>query len=70
MGGINFKDDVLIKRRRSNEKMNVMGEMFKDVKKQGNHRKRFVFVVGSCACFRSFGIYNNMSEESAIEKLQ
>jgi hypothetical protein len=50
--------------------MNVMGEMFKDVKKQGNRQKRFVFVVGSCACFRSFGIYNNMSEESAIEKLQ
>ncbi len=32
MGRINFKDHVLIKRQWANEKMNVMGEMFKDKK--------------------------------------
>jgi len=30
MGYTNFKDHALIKRRRVDEKMNVMGEMFKD----------------------------------------
>jgi hypothetical protein len=44
--------------------------MFKDMKKQGNSPKRFTFVVGSCAHFRSFGVYNSMSQESVIEKLQ
>ncbi len=29
-----------------------------------------MFVAGSCACFWSFGVHNNMSVESAIEKLQ
>jgi hypothetical protein len=37
MGCINFEDQVLIKRQWVDEKMNVMGEMFKDEKKQGNH---------------------------------
>jgi hypothetical protein len=37
MGCINFKDHALIKRRWVDEKMNVMGEMFKDEKKWGNH---------------------------------
>jgi hypothetical protein len=50
--------------------MNVTGRMFKDVEKQGNSRKQFVFVVGSYACFRSFGIYSSMSLKSVIEKLQ
>jgi len=50
--------------------MNVIGEMFKDMKKQGNSPKQFTFVVGSCAHFRSFGVYNSMSQESVIEKLQ
>ncbi len=36
MGRINFEDHALIKRWRANEKMNVMGEMFKDEKKRGN----------------------------------
>jgi hypothetical protein len=39
MGCINFKDHVLIKRWWTDEKMNVMGEMFKDMKKWGNHQK-------------------------------
>jgi hypothetical protein len=34
MGHINFKDHVLIKRWRAYEKMNMMGKMFKDVKKK------------------------------------
>jgi hypothetical protein len=51
MGHINFKDYALIKIRWANEKMNVMGEMFKDVKKWGNCRKQFTFVARSCACF-------------------
>jgi hypothetical protein len=32
MGRINFEDHVIIKRWRANEKMNVMGRMFKDEK--------------------------------------
>jgi uncharacterized membrane protein len=47
-----------------------MGEIFKDVKIQGNRRKQFVFVAKSCVCFQSFRIHNNMSVESVIEKLQ
>jgi len=39
MGRTNFKDDVFIKRQWENEKMNVIGEMFKDMKKQGNRQK-------------------------------
>jgi hypothetical protein len=39
MGCINFEDHVLNKRQKANEKMNVMGKMFKDKKKQGNHQK-------------------------------
>jgi len=50
--------------------MNVMGEMFKDVKKWGNRWKQFMFVTRSYACFLSFGIYNSMSVKSVIEKLQ
>ncbi len=69
MGRTNFKDDVFIKRQWENEKMNVIGEMFKDMKKQGNRQKQFAFVVRNCAHFLSFGIYNSMSEQSAIEKL-
>jgi hypothetical protein len=34
MGHINFEDHALIKRQRENEKMNVMGKMFKDEKKR------------------------------------
>jgi hypothetical protein len=33
MGHINFKDHALIKKWQADEKMNVMGGMFKDVKK-------------------------------------
>ncbi len=33
MGGINFEDHVLIRKRWANEKMNVMGKMFGDIKK-------------------------------------
>ncbi len=51
MDCINFKDHALIKRQRANEKMNVMGGMFKDEKKWGNCRKQFVFNVGSYAHF-------------------
>jgi len=43
-------------------------KMFEE-KKRNNYRKRFVFVVGSCVHFRSFGVHNNMSAKSAIEKL-
>jgi IS4 transposase len=70
IGRINFEDHALIKRRWENEKMNVMGKMFKDEKKQGNRRKQFTFVVGSCARFRSFRIHNSMNVKSAIEKLK
>jgi hypothetical protein len=69
MDRINLKDHVLIERQWANEKMNVTGEMFKDKKKWGNCRKQFAFIVGSCACFLSFGIHNNMNIESVIEKL-
>ncbi len=41
--------------------MNVTSKMFKDKKKWGNDRKQFVFVVGSCACFQSSRVHNNMS---------
>jgi hypothetical protein len=34
MGHINFEDRALIKSWRVDEKMNVMGEMFKDEKKR------------------------------------
>ncbi len=37
MGHINFKDHALIKIRWVDEKMNVMGGMFKDEKKWGNY---------------------------------
>jgi hypothetical protein len=37
MGPINFEDHVLIKRRHVSKKMNVIGGMFKDKKKQSNH---------------------------------
>ncbi len=30
-------------------------------KKWGNCQKQFVFVVGNCACFQSFGIHNSMN---------
>ncbi len=69
MGYFNFEDHALIKRWRANEKMNVMGEMFKDEKKRGNRQKQFSFIVGSYMCSRSFGVHNIMSVESAIEKL-
>jgi hypothetical protein len=67
MGHTNFKDHAFIKRRWVDEKMNVMGGMFKDV--QGNCQKQFVLAIGSCAHFQSFRIHNNMSAKSAIEKL-
>jgi ribosome-binding protein aMBF1 (putative translation factor) len=38
--------------------------------KQVNHQKQFVFVVESCAHFRSFGIHTSMNANNAIEKLQ
>jgi predicted transcriptional regulator with HTH domain len=37
MGRINFEDHVLLKKWQVDEKMNVMGEMFKDKKKWGNY---------------------------------
>jgi hypothetical protein len=37
MGRINFKDHVLIKRWWENDKMNVIGKLFKDKKKCDNH---------------------------------
>jgi hypothetical protein len=51
-------------------KKKVMGGMFKDMKKRDNRRKQFAFIVGSCVCFQIFRVHNNMSVESAIEKLQ
>ncbi len=39
MGRINFEDHALIKRWQVGKKMNVMGGMFKDKKKQGNRWK-------------------------------
>ncbi len=50
--------------------MNVTCEMFKDEKTWSNCQKQSTFVVGSCAHFQSFEVHNNMSVESAIEKLQ
>jgi hypothetical protein len=70
MGHINFEDHALIKRQRAYEKMNVTSKMFKDLKKQGNCQKRFVFIVGSCAHFQSSRVHSSMSVESVIEKLQ
>ncbi len=70
MDRINFEHHALIKRQQANEKMNVMGRMFKDQKKQGNRQKQFVFVARSCVHLQSFGIHNSMNVESAIEKLQ
>jgi hypothetical protein len=70
MGRINFEDHALINKGRANEKMSVTGKMFKDMKKRGNHRKLFVFVVGSYARFQRFGVHNSMSAENVIEKLQ
>ncbi len=69
MGRINFEDRVLIKRWQVDEKMNVMGMMFKDEQKWGNRRKQFAFVARNYVHFPSFGIHNNMSVENAIEKL-
>ncbi len=43
------------------------GEMFKDEKKQGNRKKTFTFIVGSYTRFRSFGVHNSMSVESAMK---
>jgi hypothetical protein len=51
MGHINFKDHALIKKQHEDEKMNVMGGMFKKEKKRGKHQKQFAFVAGSYACF-------------------
>ncbi len=67
MGRINFEDHALIKRWWEVEKMNVIGGMFKDEKKQRNYQKQFAFVVGSCARFRSFGIHSSMSAECVIK---
>ncbi len=39
------------------------------MKKWGNYRKKFAFVVGSCACFQSFGVHNNMNAKNVIDKL-
>ncbi len=39
-------------------------------KKRGNCRKQFVFIVGSCARFRSSGVHNSMNAKSVIEKQQ
>jgi hypothetical protein len=39
MAHINFEDNVLTKRQQENEKMNVMGKMFKHEKKWGNRQK-------------------------------
>jgi hypothetical protein len=69
MGCINFEDHALLKKQWVGKNMNEMGGMFKDEKKQGNCWKQFPFVPGSCARLQSFGIHNNMSVESAIEKL-
>jgi hypothetical protein len=41
--------------------------MFKDEKKQGNRKKTFTFIVGSYTRFRSFGVHNSMSVESAMK---
>jgi hypothetical protein len=70
MGCINFQNHALVKRWWVDEKMNVIGKMFKDKKKRGNRQKQFAFVVGIYACFGSFGVHNNMNVNSAIEKLQ
>ncbi len=69
MGYINFEDHALIKRWWADEKMNVTSGMFKDEKKWGNRQKQIVFIVGSCACFQSFGVHNSVNAKSAIEKL-
>ncbi len=70
MGCINFEDHALLKRQQVGKNMNEMGGMFKDKKKQGNYWKQFPFVPRSCAHLRSFGVHNNKTVESAIEKLQ
>jgi len=48
---INFEDHALIKIWQACSKLNVMGELFKDKRKHGNHRKEVVFIIGSCAHF-------------------
>ncbi len=61
---------MLIKRRWVGKKMNAMGGMFKDEKKQSNHQNQFVFVARSYVRFQSFGLHSNMSANNAIEKPQ
>ncbi len=68
MGRINFKDEALIKNKWVGKKMNMMGGMFKDKNKRGNHWKLFLFIVGNCECFQGFGIHKSMNAESAIKK--
>jgi hypothetical protein len=51
MGRINFEDHALIRRWWVDEKMNATSGMFKNMKKWGNHWKRFVFVARSCVHF-------------------
>jgi hypothetical protein len=63
MGCINFEDHALIKRQQACKKMNATGGTFKD-EKRGNHRKQFVFIIGSCVHFRSSGVHSNMNVES------
>jgi hypothetical protein len=51
MGHIKFKD-VLIKRWQTNEKMNVMGGMFKDKKKWENHRNQLCLLLEVMRIFK------------------
>jgi hypothetical protein len=70
MGYINFKDETLIKRWRACKKMNKIGGKLKNKNKQGNCRKLFSFVVGSCEHIWNSRVHTSITLESAIEKLQ
>jgi hypothetical protein len=69
MGHHNFNDEVLVKRWQVGQKMNGMGEKFKDENIQSNSWKSFSFVVKSYVCFQSFVVHISMSVENTIEKL-
>jgi hypothetical protein len=43
----NFKDETLMKRQQENQKMNGMGEKFKDENKRNNCQKLFLFAIES-----------------------
>ncbi len=69
MGNLNFEHHALIKRWWVSKKNECNGWDVQGQKWWSDHQKQFVFVVGSCTHFQSFGVHSNMNAKSAIEKL-